>query len=154
MNNKYINIYNNIVNLTRNKNLYSEMKKQDDFSDRLIFFLFHFGFFLKSFKKRTDKKELQDIYDYCFRQLELSIREIGYSDVTINKKMKIYINTFHSILGKIENWDNVEKSEKSKIFENYLNISLQSDYLAIYFDKFYLDLSKNTLNYYLKDAIK
>ena len=68
--------------------------------------------------------------------------------------MKVYINTFHSILGKIENWDNVEKSEKSKIFENYLNISLQSDYLAIYFDKFYLDLSKNTLNYYLKDVIK
>ena len=50
MNNKYINIYNNLVNLTRNKALYKNFIKQDTFSDRLILFLLHFAFFLKVFK--------------------------------------------------------------------------------------------------------
>ena len=154
MSENYINVYNTLINYSRNKELYKSLNREDNFSDRLTLFLIHFAFFLKAYKNKENKDILQKIYDFNFRQLELSIREIGYSDVTINKKMKVYINTFHSILGKIENWDNVEKSEKSKIFENYLNISLQSDYLAIYFDKFYLDLSKNTLNYYLKDVIK
>ena len=55
MNNKYINIYNNLVNLTRNKKLYENFDKQDTFSDRLIFLLLHFAFFLKVYKKDTSK---------------------------------------------------------------------------------------------------
>ena len=87
MNNKYINIYNSLVNLSRNKDLYKNFTSQDTFSDRLIIFLIHFAFFLKIFKK-NDKKILQDIYDYIFKQLELSIREIGYGDASINKKKR------------------------------------------------------------------
>ena len=64
MNNKYINIYNRLVNLTRNKDLYKDFIKQDTFSDRLIFLLLHFAFFLKVFKKDNDKKVLQEIYDF------------------------------------------------------------------------------------------
>ena len=45
MNNKYINIYNNLVNLTRNKELYKDFKNQDTFSDRLIFFYYILPFF-------------------------------------------------------------------------------------------------------------
>ena len=57
-----------------------------------IFFLLHFAFFLKEFKKTENEKKLQEIYDFTFRQVELSIREIGYGDQSINKKMKDYIN--------------------------------------------------------------
>ena len=80
MNSKYINIYNNLVNLTRNKDLYKNFVNQDAFSDRLTILLLHFAFFLKIYKKDNSKNILQDIYDYIFRQLELSIREIGYGD--------------------------------------------------------------------------
>ena len=90
--NNYINIYNNLVTLTRNKALYKSFKVQDSFSDRLIFFLLHFAFFLKIYKENNNKELLQDIYDYTFRQVELSIREIGYGDQSINKKMKDYLN--------------------------------------------------------------
>ena len=57
MNNNYINFYNNLVNLTRNKSLYMEFTKQDTFSDRLIIFLFHFAFFLNIFKASSAKKK-------------------------------------------------------------------------------------------------
>ena len=50
----------------------------------LIFF-FHFGFFLKEYKKTQDKELLQEVFDYVIRELEISIREIGYGDVSVNK---------------------------------------------------------------------
>ena len=152
MNNKYINIYNNLVDLTRNKNLYVGFKEQDTFSDRLVFFLLHFAFFLKVFKN-NDKKILQDLYDYIFKQLELSIREIGYGDASINKKMKDYINLFHDILNKIENWNSQDKLEKSKIINFLLNTN-NSDNLTVYFDNYSRELQNNTLNYYLNSVIK
>jgi len=74
--NDYLNIYNNLVGLTRNKELYKDFKDQDTFSDRMIFFLLHFAFFLKIYKNDKNKQILQEIYDYVFRQMELSVREI------------------------------------------------------------------------------
>ncbi len=153
MNNKYINIYNNLINLTRNKHLYKDFTKQDIFSDRLIIFLFHFAFFLKVFKKDNDKKILQDIYDYLFKQLELSIREIGYGDQTINKKMKNYVNLFYSIIDKIEKWEFNSISEKSNILSTFLNNEADTLYLANYFEKYRLKLINNTLNFYIKGVI-
>ena len=154
MNSKYINIYNNLVNLTRNKDLYKKFDKQDTFSDRLIFFLLHFAFFLKIYKKENDKKILQDIYDYIFRQLELSIREIGYGDQSINKKMKDYLNLFYSMIGNIDNWENVSLDKKSSTLQQYLNSNADLSFLANYFEKYRLNLLNNTLNYYIKGVIK
>jgi len=154
MNNLYINIYNNLINLTRNKNLYILLNRKDDFSDRLTFFLLHFSFFLKNFKKTEDKDILQKIYDFNFRQLELSIREIGYGDQSINKKMKDYINLFHGMLSDVHFWDDLKKSKKHNIFKNYLNDYNNLNDIIDYFDEFNDNLSKNTLNYFSKSVSK
>ena len=154
MSNKYINIYNNLINLTRNKELYKSFLKQDTFSDRLIFFLFHFAFFLKVFKKDNEKKILQDIYDQNFKYLESSIREMGYGDATINKKMKNYLNTFHSILDQINNWETKSDSNKIKVLSNFLKIDKKTSNLIDYFDNYIVNLSNNTLNFYIKGVVK
>jgi len=154
MNCKYINIYNNLINLTRNKTLYKNFFKQDTFSDRLILFLLHFGFFLKVFKKNNEKKIIQEIFDYNFKLLELSIREIGYGDMSINKKMKNYINTFYSILDKIDKWENLSNSDKSVIISNFLDVGDKTINLIDYFDNYLINLSNNTLNSYIKGVIK
>ncbi len=111
----YINLYNNLIKLTTNKLLYKSLNKQDSFNDRLIIFLLHFAFFLKNFKNEENEKILQEIYDFNFRQLELSIREIGYGDQSINKKMKDYINVFHAIISDIHFWNdnNLEKKKRN-----------------------------------------
>ena len=154
MNNKYINIYNNLVNLTRNKELYKYFSKQDTYSDRLIFFLFHFAFFLKVFKKNNKKKILQEIYDKIFKYLELSVREMGYGDVTINNKMKNYLNTFHSILDQINDWGIRPDSYKTKVLGDFLNIDRNTSNLIDYFDNYIINLSNNTLNFYIKGVVK
>ena len=152
MNKNYLNIYNNLINYTRNKDLYINLNRDDTFSDRLILFLLHFSFFLKNFKNEENKKILQEIYDYCFRQLELSIREIGYGDQSINKKMKDYINLFHSMVSEIHFWDNLSRSEKLKKFSLFLSDFQNIEDLLDYFEKFNLNLSKKTLNSYLKSV--
>ena len=108
-----------MINYARNKDLYSSLNRKDDFSDRLTLFLLHFAFLLKNFKDKDSKKELQEVYDFNFRQLELSLREIGYGDQTINKKMKIYLNLFHSMISEIHfgiKWKKVKKLKNFKIF--------------------------------------
>ncbi len=149
----YINLYNNFIKLTTNKSLYKDLGKQDTFNDRLVLFLIHFAFFLKVFKSQENEKKLQEIYDFNFRQLELSIREIGYGDQSINKKMKDYINLFHAIVSDIHFWDDLDLVKKKviilKFLENFNNIKD----LVEYFDQFEENLSKKTLNSYLKSVI-
>ena len=149
----YIHLYNNFIRLTTNKSLYKNIKKQDTFSDRLILFLIHFAFFLKEFKNDENTKELQNIYDFNFRQLELSIREIGYGDQSINKKMKDYINLFHSIVSEIHFWDELNSDQKKKKISNFLENFEKIEHLVEYFDTFRENLSKKTLNSYLKSVI-
>ena len=86
--------------------------------------------------------------------MELSIREIGYGDQSINKKMKDYINLFHAILSDIHFWDTINNEDKinklSKFYSNYEKI----DHLIEYFNDFNNILSKKTLNSFLKSVIK
>ena len=66
--------------------------------------------------------------------------------------MKDYINLFHSMVSEIHFWDELSQTEKieklSKFLEDFNNIK---DLLS-YFDEFNTNLSKKTLNYYLKSV--
>ena len=152
MKTNYIHLYNNLIRLTTNKNLYKGFNKQDTFSDRLIFFLLHFAFLLKTYKNDENSKILQEIYDFCFRQLELSIREIGYGDQSINKKMKDYINLFHSIVSEIHFWEKYTKIDKKNKLSNFIDNIEKNDYLVDYFDDFQGKLKKKNLKYFLKSV--
>ena len=153
MSEDYINVYNSLINYSRNKDLYKSLDREDNFSDRLTFFLIHFAFFLKTYKNKENKDILQKIYDFNFRQLELSIREIGYGDQSINKKMKIYLNLFHAIVSEIHFWDELDKNEKLKKLSSFLEDFKEIAVLVDYFDDFCINLSKKTLNFFLKSVI-
>ena len=149
----YLNIYNNLVKLTRNKLLYNKTSCEDTFSIRLLIFLFHFEFFLEVYKSQNSKKEIQKIYDFIFKQIELSIREIGYGDATINKKMKTYVNIFYSILEKTDKWKVAKYDDKSYYLSYFFEKELDINYFIDYFDKYRLFLLNKTLNYFTKDVI-
>ena len=149
----YLNIYNNLIKLTRNKSLYVKLEKNDTFSDRLIFLFIHLAFFLKQYKSSIPRKDLQELFDFIIKQIELSIREIGYGDASINKKMKNYLNVFYSILEKIESSDLESKENQMELIKKYLNIDINLEFYANYFNKYRLFLAKNTLNNFTKDII-
>tara|TARA_B100000965_G_scaffold225629_1_gene188843 strand:- start:170 stop:643 length:474 start_codon:yes stop_codon:yes gene_type:complete len=153
MKNNFLNIYNNLIKLTRNKNLFENISNNESFSDRLVIFFFHFAFFLKLFKNQTSKDNLQSLYDFIFKQIELSVREIGYGDASINKKMKEYVNLMYAIINKVELWENLDLISKNTFISEFIDIDKKSSFFVSYFDKYSLYLSKNSFNYFTKEVI-
>ena len=153
MKNDFLNIYNNLIKLTRNKILYEKISNNESFSDRLTIFFIHFAFFLKLFKNQTSKENLQNLYDFIFKQIELSIREIGYGDASINKKMKEYVNVMYAIIDKVELWENLDLTSKTKFFSEFINVDKKSTFFVSYFDKYSSYLLKNSFNYFTKEVI-
>tara|TARA_X000000950_G_C13813226_1_gene618570 strand:+ start:646 stop:1113 length:468 start_codon:yes stop_codon:yes gene_type:complete len=152
MKKNYIDFYNNLIRLSTNKDLYKDFNKQDTFSDRLNILLLHFAFILKNYKNENNKNTLQEIYDFNFRQLELNIREIGYGDQTINKKMKDYINLFHSMVSELHFWEKLSKNDRLKKLSLFLEDFNNIEYLLDYFEIFNHQLSKKTLNSFIKSV--
>ena len=132
--------------------MYLSLNRTDNFSDRLTLFLLHFSFFLKNYKNEENKKILQEIYDFSFRQLELSIREIGYGDQSINKKMKDYINLFHAMISEIHFWEDLSRVERINKLSLFLSEYEKIDELVTYFENFNDDLSKKSLNLFIKSV--
>ena len=66
--------------------------------------------------------------------------------------MKDYINLFHSMVSEIHFWENLSKLERSKKFSIFLVDFGKIDHLLDYFEIFSDNLSKKTLNSYLKSV--
>ena len=153
MKDHYLNIYNNLIKLTRNKSLFEKLNIQDSFYDRMIVFFIHFAFFLKVYKKEDNKQYLQKLYDFVFNQIDISLQEAGHGDTTINKKMKNYVSIFHSIIKKVDNWESLKNEEKTNFFSTFFEHSIESSYFVEYFEKYRNFLTNNTLNHFTKGVI-
>ena len=153
MKDHYLNIYNNLIKLTRNKSLFEKINIQDSFYDRMIVFFIHFAFFLKVYKKEDNKQYLQKLYDFVFNQIDISLQEAGHGDTSINKKMKNYVSIFHSIIKKVDYWESLKNEEKTNFFSTFFEHSIESSYFVEYFEKYRNFLTNNTLNHFTKEVI-
>ena len=118
MNNNFINIYNILINYTRNKDLYISLNRNDNFSDRLRLFLIHFAFFLKNFKdidvfihtwEDHDYKEAIDLYspkDYITQEQikealvndpEGAVQNIDYTQADAGSGNWVHYSMFYSM---------------------------------------------------------
>jgi cytochrome b pre-mRNA-processing protein 3 len=135
-------LYNKLVELSRNIFFYKKIHLKDDFETRINLLFIHLSIILIIFKGRNKSEFPQNIFDNIFLNIEYHIRELGYGDVVVNKKMKTLLQIFYDILLKI----NSSGEEKNTINKNLIKIYLvpQSDEqnqlidnLASYFQKFY-----------------
>ena len=109
--------------------------------------------------KRKSLKFNQDKYDSLFHNIENNLRELGFGDISVNKKMKDLNKILYDILLKI----NIKGVEKFEINENLLtkyfnniNTSNNGDLVIFkeYFIKFYdfcFELSPDIM---VREAIK
>ena len=93
-------MYNTLLSLSRNIFFYKDIKLQDSFESRIYLMFIHFSLMLIIFKKKK-KKFPQVSYDSLFHSIENNIRELGYGDVSVNKKMKEYNKILYLALIKI-----------------------------------------------------
>ena len=131
-------MYNILLTLSRNKLFYQKILLPDTFDTRIKLMFIHFSIFLIIYKKKGEKFD-QKIYDQLFHYIENDLRELGFGDVSVNKKMKDLNKILYDILIKLEKKDqnnkfdinsslilgyfkdlDNEKSNKYKFFASYL----------------------------------
>ena len=95
-------LYNKLIQLSRNKFFYDNIKLPDNFETRALLIFFHLAIILKITKGSKYNKKSQEIFDNIFLNIEYHIRESGYGDVAVNKKMKTLNKIFYDILINID----------------------------------------------------
>ena len=151
-------MYNTLLSLSRNIFFYREIKLSDTFETRVYLMLFHFSIILKIFQVRKSKFN-QKSYDSLFHAIENNLRELGFGDVSVNKKMKDMNKLLYDILLKIGETSKNEFKINKKILLKYFkeineeNIDNYSKFER-YFNDFYNFCFELPLNNVVRDAIK
>ena len=94
-------LYNKLLILSRNIFFYKKIKLADTFETRIYLMFVHFSIFMIVFKKKKIKFSQSD-YDSLFNNIENDLRELGFGDISVNKKMKELNKIMYDILLKIE----------------------------------------------------
>jgi len=151
-------LYNTLLSLSRNTFFYDKIRLQDSFETRIYLMFMHFSI-LMIISKNKGIKFNQKSYDLLFYNIENNLRELGFGDVSVNKKMKDLNKILYDILLKIENKNNNDKFQidKNLIFKYFseLNDGNEDKYLQFksYFTKFYHFCFELTLDSMVRDAI-
>jgi len=101
-------LYSKLVELSRNLFFYDKIQLKDNFETRINLVFIHLSIILIVFKEKNKSNFPQEIFDNIFLNIEYHIRELGYGDVAVNKKMKELLRIFYDILLKIR-LPNIEK---------------------------------------------
>ena len=144
--------------LSRNTFFYSKIKLSDSFETRIYLMFFHFAIMMIIFKKKGSKFN-QKSYDLFFHNIENDLRELGFGDVTVNKKMKELNKIFYDILLKINLSDNKSIKINHKVVFKYFKEfeNLKSDKYTIfesYFSNFFYFCFELPIESMLEKAIK
>ena len=115
-------LYNKLIKLSRDKFFYKNIKLSDDFETRILLIFFHLAIILKAAKGDKYQKRSQEVFDNIFLNIEYHIRELGYGDVAVNKKMKTLNKIFYDILLNLDKNENVSFNEKNEVLKKYFFI--------------------------------
>lgn len=104
-NNKLLieNIYTNIVKTSRNKSFFLDLKVEDTVEGRFDIIILHsfmiFYYFISIEKSKSELPQM--LFDYMFLDFDSNLREMGFGDIAVNKRMKQFIKAFY---GRIDNY--------------------------------------------------
>ena len=108
--------------LSRNIFFYKNIKLPDNFETRLYLIFVHLSILMIIYRNR-DSKFNQKLYDSLFHNIENDLRELGFGDVTVNKKMKEFNKISYDILLKIN---------KNNLGSFEMNFKLISTYFLVF----------------------
>ena len=147
-------LYNKLVELSRNKFFYQELKLSDNFQTRALLIFFHLAIIFKTKKNSKNKKVLQNLFDNTFQNIEIDIRELGYGDTKVNKTMKTLSKIFYYILLSLDKKKLFSFNNNTLLLKKYFydvektrdlgKINKLADYLEK-FQNFCFDLDVNNM---------
>ena len=109
-------IYQNIIEISRSKFLYTDLSLEDSFETRFDLIIYHSFIIFYFYKnKKMNKSSIpQSLFDYMFNDFENNLREMGFGDIAVNKKMKLFIKAFYGRLSQYSRGIDTFKSEGNK----------------------------------------
>ena len=154
-------MYNTLLILSRNIFFYRNISLKDTFETRIYLMFIHFSIIMIIFKKKGSKFD-QKLYDNFFHNIEYNLREIGYGDVTVNKKMKDLNKILYDILLKLDLNKDKDKDNSfklnSKLVTKYFNILKENNdkysKFERYFNNFFDFCFELSLNNVIKEINK
>ncbi len=151
-------MYNTLLSLSRNIFFYKKINLNDNFETRIYLMFLHFSIMMIISKKKGIKFD-QTKYDSLFHNIENNLREMGFGDVSVNKKMKELNKVLYDILLKIEKKDYQDFKIDDKLIIKYFpkfddEKGAVFDDFKKYFLKFYNFCFELPLNNMVRDAIK
>ena len=106
------------------------------------------------FKKKGTKFE-QNSYDSLFYNIENNLRELGYGDVAVNKKMKDLNKILYDILLKIEKKDEkIFKINEFLIFKYFVKLKNTKSTEYLEFERYFNDFYKFCFSLDLKNMVR
>ena len=149
--------YNTLLELSRNIYFYKIIKLKDVFETRIYLIFFHFSIILLVYKNKKENFP-QSEYDNLFLNIENNLRELGFGDVAVNKKMKEINKIFYDILLKFNAGNEKLKINKALVFKyftefNDKNVDKYNNFEE-YFINFYNFCFEKDPKIVLKDALK
>tara|TARA_Y100000768_G_C23914997_1_gene651918 strand:- start:383 stop:874 length:492 start_codon:yes stop_codon:yes gene_type:complete len=157
VNNHNTDLYNTLLSLSRNIFFYEKISLPDTFETRIYLMFMHFSIMMIIFKKKKTKFD-QKTYDTLFHNIENNLRELGFGDVSVNKKMKELNKILYDILLKIEISNSKTFEVNEKLIQKYFKelIDKKTDkyrHFERYFKRFYDFCFELSLNNMIRDAI-
>ena len=134
-------IYQNIIERSRSKFFYLNMDIEDSFESRFDIIILHsfiIFYFLKDISD-DEKKLSQLLFDFMFEDFDNNLREMGFGDIAVNKKMKVFITAFY---GRIANYSKGVDQIKNNLKDEILNQAIINN---IYKGK---DINTRSLNFF------
>jgi cytochrome b pre-mRNA-processing protein 3 len=152
-------LYNILLALSRNILFYKNINLPDTFETRIYLMYIHFSIMMIVYRKKG-KKFAQKEYDFLFYNIENNLRELGFGDVSVNKKMKEFNKILYDILLKLDLDKNNSNSFKinhnliSKYF-NELNDpkSTKFNEFKTYFNGFFYFCFELPIDNMIREAI-
>ena len=135
-------LYNKLVELSRNIFFYKNLALKDNFETRIILIFLHLSIILLIIKKNQKNKFPQNVFDNIFLNVEYHLRELGHGDVSVNKKMKILNKIFYDILLKIRSKDSDKFKVNKKLIKKHLLQDIEAD------DEFMVKISEYLESFY------
>ena len=105
------NVFKIIVNQSRKKIFYTELRVPDTFEGRFEMMVLHTFLVVRCLKMSKSKKNFgRDIMTKLFDDFDLSLREMGVGDMGIGKKIKIMADSFYGRCKAYEEGLNLDKN--------------------------------------------
>ena len=152
-------IYTKIASQSRKPFFFNDLKIDSNFDGRLELLIFNLSLVLWSMKRFDELKTIsQDVCDIFFQDLDNSLRELGVSDLSVGRKIKVLAeNYFGRLVAYSDAFDSFRKNKQVDVVLKKIkkNFKLSTDQISscpkfkkyikeniVYFEKVELKLFK------------